>query len=236
MSKTNFEFLDALGQIARDKGISVDTLLDAWPMRWWRRTSGAGRGREPCVTIDPTRGDRSTDRARREGNVIREWDDTPETSATSPARRPSRSSAADRGRARPEVRRVRRPRGRHHTASSSRPTTATPCSTSARSRHCCPRPSRSPTSAMSTGARLKAYIVEVRKTTKGPQIVVSAATPASSSGCSSWRFLRSPSASSRSRPRRESQDTGRRSPCGPTTTTSTRSVHVSVRVAREFVW
>ncbi len=29
MSKTNFEFLDALGQIARDKGISVDTLLDA---------------------------------------------------------------------------------------------------------------------------------------------------------------------------------------------------------------
>ena len=29
MSKTNFEFLDALGQIARDKGISVETLLDA---------------------------------------------------------------------------------------------------------------------------------------------------------------------------------------------------------------
>ena len=29
MSKTNFEFLDALSQIARDKGISVETLLDA---------------------------------------------------------------------------------------------------------------------------------------------------------------------------------------------------------------
>ena len=29
MSKTNFEFLDALGQIARDKGISVETLFDA---------------------------------------------------------------------------------------------------------------------------------------------------------------------------------------------------------------
>ena len=29
MSKTNFEFLDVLGQIARDKGISTETLLDA---------------------------------------------------------------------------------------------------------------------------------------------------------------------------------------------------------------
>ena len=30
MSKPNFEFLDALSQIARDKGISVETLLDAF--------------------------------------------------------------------------------------------------------------------------------------------------------------------------------------------------------------
>ena len=29
MSKTNFDFLEALQQIARDKGIAVDTLLDA---------------------------------------------------------------------------------------------------------------------------------------------------------------------------------------------------------------
>ena len=51
------------------------------------------------------------------------------------------------------------------------------------------------------GTRLKAYIVEVRKTAKGPQIVVSAApTRASSSGCSSSRCPRSPTASSRSRP------------------------------------
>ncbi len=29
MSTTNFEFLDALQQIARDKGIAVETLLEA---------------------------------------------------------------------------------------------------------------------------------------------------------------------------------------------------------------
>ncbi len=33
-------------------------------------------------------------------------------------------------------------------------------------------------SATTTAPRLKAYIVEVRKTRKGPQIVVSRATPA----------------------------------------------------------
>jgi len=53
------------------------------------------------------------------------------------------------------------------------------------------------------GARLKAYIVEVRKTTKGPQIVVSRTHPASSSGSSSSRCPRSPRASSRSRRARE---------------------------------
>ena len=47
------------------------------------------------------------------------------------------------------------------------------------------------------GARLKAYIVEVRKTNKGPQIVVCRAIPGSSSGYSSSRSPRSRMASSR---------------------------------------
>ena len=77
-------------------------------------------------------------------------------------------------------------------------------------------------------ARVKAYIVEVRKTAKGPQIVVSAApTPASSSACSSSRCPRSPTASSRSRRAPASPGTARRSPSGPTTTTSTRSAPAS---------
>ena len=87
------------------------------------------------------------------------------------------------------------------------------------------------------GTRLKAYIVEVRKTAKGPQIVVSAApTPASSSGCSSSRCPRSPTASSRSRPAPASPGTAPRSPSGPTTTTSTRSAPASAPAAPACAW
>ena len=86
-------------------------------------------------------------------------------------------------------------------------------------------------------ARLKAYIVEVRRTPKGPQIVVSPhASRASSSGCSSWRCPRSPTASSRSRPAPASPGTARRSPSGRTTTTSTRSAPASAPAAPGSAW
>ena len=82
------------------------------------------------------------------------------------------------------------------------------------------------------GDRVKAYIVEVRKTAKGPQIVGQPHAPGPrSSGCSSSRCPRSPTASSRSRPAPASQGTARRSPCGATTTTSTRSAPASAPVA-----
>ncbi len=87
------------------------------------------------------------------------------------------------------------------------------------------------------GARLKAYIVEVRRTAKGPQIVVSPhASRASSSGCSSSRCPRSPTASSRSRPAPASPGTAPRSPSGPTTTTSTRSAPASAPAAPGSAW
>jgi N utilization substance protein A len=57
MSKTNFEFLDALGQIARDKGISVETLLDALAnalVAAYKRRPDAAE--EAVVTIDPRLG------------------------------------------------------------------------------------------------------------------------------------------------------------------------------------
>ena len=58
MSKTNFEFLDALGQIARDKGISVETLLDALAnalVAAYKRRPDAAE--EAVVTIDPDSGE-----------------------------------------------------------------------------------------------------------------------------------------------------------------------------------
>ena len=38
--KDNLAFLDALQQIAKDKGISVDISSTLWPTRSWPRTSG----------------------------------------------------------------------------------------------------------------------------------------------------------------------------------------------------
>ncbi len=41
MSKTNFEFLDALSQIARDKGISPRRFSTRWRTPSWLLTRGA---------------------------------------------------------------------------------------------------------------------------------------------------------------------------------------------------
>ena len=41
------------------------------------------------------------------------------------------------------------------------------------------------------GMRLRVYVVEVRRSTKGPQVLISRTHPAWSSACSSWRCPRS---------------------------------------------
>src|SRR5271168_2976831 len=79
MSKTNFEFLDALGQIARDKGLSVDTLLEALAnalVAAYKRLAHAAE--EAFVTIDSDSGEIRVygQELDDEGNVVREWDDT----------------------------------------------------------------------------------------------------------------------------------------------------------------
>ena len=81
MSKTNFEFLDALGQIARDKGISVETLLDALAnalVAAYKRRPDAAE--EAVVTIDPDSGEIRVygQELNEDGEVVREWDDTPD--------------------------------------------------------------------------------------------------------------------------------------------------------------
>ena len=62
-------------------------------------------------------------------------------------------------------------------ASSSRPTTATPLLDLGKVEALLPQAEQVPYERYEHGARLKAYIVEVRKTTKGPQIVVSRSHP-----------------------------------------------------------
>src|SRR5277367_3998269 len=78
--KDSFAFLDALQQIARDKGISVDVLLDALAnalVAAYKRMPGAAE--EAVVTIEADSGEIRVygQELDEEGAVIREWDDTP---------------------------------------------------------------------------------------------------------------------------------------------------------------
>ena len=79
--KDNFEILEALNQLARDKGISVDVLLDALAnalVAAYKRRPDAAE--EAVVTIDPETGDMKVYAQELDelGNVVREWDDTPD--------------------------------------------------------------------------------------------------------------------------------------------------------------
>ena len=78
--KDNFEFFEALQLIAREKGIAVDVLLDALAnalVAAYKRMPEAAE--EAIVTIDADSGDIRVygQELDEEGNVIREWDDTP---------------------------------------------------------------------------------------------------------------------------------------------------------------
>ncbi|MGH9106333.1 MAG: NusA N-terminal domain-containing protein [Acidimicrobiales bacterium] len=78
--KDNLAFLEALQQIAKDKGISVDLLLDALAnalVAAYKRMPGAAE--EAVVTIEPDSGEIRVygQELDDEGSVVREWDDTP---------------------------------------------------------------------------------------------------------------------------------------------------------------
>ena len=93
MSKTNFEFLDALGQIARDKGISVETLLDALAnalVAAYKRRPDAAE--EAVVTIDPDSG--------RSASTARSWTKTARSSGNGTTRRTTSGASPRRRRSR----------------------------------------------------------------------------------------------------------------------------------------
>ncbi|MDP9072028.1 MAG: transcription termination/antitermination protein NusA, partial [Actinomycetota bacterium] len=79
--KGNFEFMEALQLVAREKGIGVETLLDALAnalVAAYKRMPGAAE--EAVVTIDPDTMEFLVyaQELDEDGNVVREWDDTPE--------------------------------------------------------------------------------------------------------------------------------------------------------------
>ena len=182
MSKTNFEFLDALGQIARDKGISVETLLDALAnalVAAYKRRPDAAE--EAVVTIDPDSGEIRVygQELNEEGNVIREWDDTPDDFGRIAAQTAKQVILQ-------RIREVERDM-KYEEYAGREGDIVTGIVQQTDNRYTLldlgkveallPQAEQVSYERYEHGARLKAYIVEVRKTTKGPQIVVSRTHP-----------------------------------------------------------
>ncbi|MGB9113378.1 MAG: transcription termination factor NusA [Acidimicrobiales bacterium] len=182
MSTTNFEFLDALQQIARDKGISVDTLLEALAnalVAAYKRLPDSAE--EAFVTIDSDSGEIRVygQELDEEGNVVREWDDTPDDFGRIAAQAAKqvilqRIREAERdlkyeeyaGREGDIVTGIIQQSDNRYTLLDLGKVEAL-----------LPQAEQVPYERYDHGARLKAYIVEVRKTAKGPQIVVSRSHP-----------------------------------------------------------
>ena len=182
MSKTNFEFLDALGQIARDKGISVDTLLDALAnalVAAYKRRPDAAE--EAVVTIDPDSGEIRVygQELNEDGEVIREWDDTPDDFGRIAAQTAKQVILQ-------RIREVERDM-KYEEYAGREGDIVTGIVQQTDNRYTLldlgkveallPQAEQVSYERYEHGARLKAYIVEVRKTTKGPQIVVSRTHP-----------------------------------------------------------
>jgi N utilization substance protein A len=180
--KDQFAFLDALQQIAKDKGISADTLLDALAnamVAAYKRLPEAAE--EAVVTIDPETGDIRVygQELDEEGAVVREWDDTPQdfgriAAQTAKQVMTQRLREAERdlkyeeyaGREGDIVTGIIQQSDNRYTLLDLGKVEAL-----------LPQAEQVPYERYEHGARLKAYIVEVRKTTKGPQIVVSRTHP-----------------------------------------------------------
>jgi N utilization substance protein A len=182
MSKNNFEFFEALQMIAREKGIAVDVLLDALAnalVAAYKRMPDAAE--EAVVTIDPDNGEIKVygQELDEDGNVTREWDDTPKDFGRIAAQTAKQVILQ-------RIREVERDQ-KYEEYAGREGDIVTGIIQQSDNRYTLldlgkveallPQAEQVPYERYDHGARLKAYIVEVRKTTKGPQIVVSRTHP-----------------------------------------------------------
>ena len=178
----SIDFLDALQQIAKDKGISVDTLLDALANALLAAYKRMPEAEEfATVTVDPDTGEIRVygQEVDDDDNVIREWDVTPKdfgriAAQTAKQVMTQRIREAERdlkyeeyaGREGDIVTGIIQQSDNRYTLLDLGKVEAL-----------LPQAEQVPYERYEHGARLKAYIVEVRKTSKGPQIVVSRTHP-----------------------------------------------------------
>ncbi|MGI9033150.1 MAG: transcription termination factor NusA [Acidimicrobiales bacterium] len=178
----NFELMEALQVIEREKGVSIDTLLEALAnalVSAYKRMPEAAE--EAFVTIDPDSGEMHVyaQELDEDGNVTREWEDTPADFGRIAAQTAKqvilqRIREAERemkyedyaGREGEIVTGIIQQNDQRYTLLDL-----------GRVEALLPQAEQVPYERYEHGARLKAYIVEVRKTAKGPQIVVSRTHP-----------------------------------------------------------
>ena len=183
------------------EGISVDTLLDTLAntlVAAYKRLPESAE--EAFVTIDSDSGEIRVygQELDEEGNVVREWDDTPDDFGRIAAQAAKqvilqRIREAERdlkyeeyaGREGDIVTGIIQQSDNRYTLLDLGKVEAL-----------LPQAEQVPYERYEHGARLKAYIVEVRKTTKGPQIVVSRSHPGLISASSSSRSPKYPTVSS----------------------------------------
>jgi N utilization substance protein A len=180
--KDTFAFMEALQQIATDKGIAPEVLLDALAnalVAAYKRQPDAAE--EAVVTIDPDSGDIRVyaQELDEEGNVTREWDDTPDDFGRIAAQTAKQVILQ-------RIREVERDQ-KYEEYAGREGDIVTGIIQQSDNRYTLldlgkveallPQAEQVPYERYEHGARLKAYIVEVRKTTKGPQIVVSRTHP-----------------------------------------------------------
>ena len=182
MAATNFEFLEALNHIAREKGIAVETLLDALAnalVAAYKRMPKAAE--EAFVTIDPESGEIRVygQELDEDGHVVREWDDTPDDFGRIAAQTAKQVILQ-------RIREVERDQKYEEYAGREGDIVTGIIQQSdnrytlldlGRVEALMPQAEQVPYERPEPGARVKAYIVEVRKTAKGPQIVVSRTHP-----------------------------------------------------------
>src|SRR5437773_6272249 len=179
---TNFELMEALQVLEREKGVAMDTLLDALAtalVSAYKRIPDAAE--EAVVTIDPESGEMHVyaQELDEDGNVVREWEDTPDDFGRIAAQTAKqvilqRIREAERemkyeeyaGREGDIVTGIIQQNDQRYTLLDLGKVEAL-----------LPQAEQVQNERYEHGSRLKAYIVEVRKTAKGPQIVVSRTHP-----------------------------------------------------------
>src|ERR687887_314961 len=179
---TNFELMEALQVLEREKGVAMETLLDALAnalVTAYKRMPDAAE--EAVVTIDPDSGEIKVyaQELDEDGNVVREWEDTPDDFGRIAAQT-AKQVILQRIREAEREMKYEEYAGREGdivTGIIQQTDARYTLLDLGRVEALLPQAEQVQNERYEHGSRLKAYIVEVRRTAKGPQIVVSRTHP-----------------------------------------------------------